>query len=476
MLAPVLALPLSLTAALSPLQEQEARSPELAACARVKDERALESVRALVALGPRMGGTPSGDRAAAWLAERFREAGLAVEVVEDPEKLAHHEAGFSVRAEAHAAGGKSESLEFDLGRAWPWGYSPSAEGSAPLGLEAAEGNAWLTSRLPRSRDEGPKPALVLVDGSTTLDGSWPLARHLPERTDNPFPVFGIAKTEGVALRELLAKSGSATIHYRLESTIAPGKPRTVIARLAAREGAPAGYLLFCAHGDSDSGGPGADDNASGEAVLLEIARAWVESIAAGESLPPAREVRFAVWGSEIHSTRAFLERAKAAGELPLAVINYDQAGFGSGADQLNIEPDDLAPNAALVRLLSGMLDELSAQEGFPRRHATNKSLGGTDSYVFSEDESFRAAGRASVTLFVSAWGEPAEHPRTPGMPGESWSERELVTVDYDIYYHSAGDRPELTVEREPWNMGWCARAGLAGAMRCLAALENPGPR
>ena len=153
--------------------------------------------------------------------------------------------------------------------------------------------------------------------------------------------------------------------------------------------------------------------------------------------------------------------------------SYDQAGFGSGADQLNIEPDDLAANVSLVRMLSGMLGELSDEKGFPGRHATNKSLGGTDSYVFSDDADFRAAGRPSVTLFVSAWGEPAEHPRTTDMPGESWSDRDVVTVDYDVYYHSAGDRPELTVEKEPWNMGWCARTGLAGALRWLAGIDAP---
>ncbi len=451
-----------------------AHDPELAVCARVSEERALETVRALVAFGPRMGGTESGTLAAVWLAERFRAAGLETEIVEDPELMAHAETSFAVLAVLSGPLPTDEERKLVLTHAWPWGFSPSAHGRAPLALEAAAGVALLAARGPRSRGAAALPAMVLVDGSTTRDGSWPIPGHLAARADNPYTVFGISRAEGAELRAHHAAGGTAEIEYQLESHIAAGRPRTVVAHLPARPGAPKGYLLFCAHGDSDSGGPGADDNGSGEAVLLEIATAWAAAVRENELPAPPREVRFAVWGSEIHSTKAFLERAEKAGDLPLAVINYDQAGYGTGADQLNIEPDDLPANEPLVRLLAGLLTERIGTKGFPTRFATNKSLGGTDSYVFSEAPAFRDGSRPAVTLFVSAWGEPAEHPRTPGMPGESWGDRDHVTVDYDLYYHSAGDRPELTVELEPWNMGWCARTGLAGALRFLDGLDASG--
>jgi hypothetical protein len=62
------------------------------------------------------------------------------------------------------------------------------------------------------------------------------------------------------------------------------------------------------------------------------------------------------------------------------------------------------------------------------------------------------------------------------MPGESWSERDQVYVDYDLYYHSAGDTPENTTDREPWNMAWCARVALLGARRWLETLDDPSTR
>ena len=65
-------------------------------------------------------------------------------------------------------------------------------------------------------------------------------------------------------------------------------------------------------------------------------------------------------------------------------------------------------------------------------------------------------------------GPPFGTSRTEGMPGESWSERDAVNVDYDNYSHSAGAPPEPPNAHAPWNTAWCARAGLLGAYRYLA--------
>jgi len=464
-------IPSAVLLALLPCQEPAAHAAaELALVAEVSDERAAKRVRELVALGPRMGGTASGAKAADYLAEAFRAAGLEARVVEDPETWCHEETGWKLAARAAPLEGEEEGPTRELARAWPLGFSPSARGTATLSTEAREGAALLEARRSRRASGTTALALELVDGMNTSEGDYPRAAHLRAGTDNPHPVFGISAAEGAALRGWLAEGRAVTIEYALEAKIARARPRTTIATLPAREGAPPGYLLFCAHGDSDAGGPGANDNASGEAVVLEIAGAWAAAVKSGAVPAPAREVRFAIWGKEIHSTRAYLEeRAPAEGEL-LGVVNFDQAGFGSGAEQLNVEPDDLPANEGLVRVLIEVLREYAGEEGFPPRWATNKSLGGTDSYVFSGSERFRAGGRPAVTVFTSAWGSPAEHPRTPGMPGESWSERDVVNVDYDAYYHSSGDTPANTTDKEPHNMGWCARVALIGAARWLERL------
>lgn len=436
-----------------------------AALERIQEAALTKTVQELVGLGARMGGTASGDRAAIYLATQFLHAGLDVRVFSDPLQWSHEEIAFGVTAY-----GPNES--FDLDHAWPYGYSPTKSGRVPLSLDVAPGVAALRERQDRRRVAEDKQAdVILIDGNTTLDGSWPRINHLRAGNTETAPVFGINQAEGARLRAGLAAGEAWEIDYHVVSTIQRAAPKTVEARIAAAPGAQPGFLLFCAHGDSDAGGPGANDNGSGVAIVLEIARAWQAAIDAGELPPPVREVRFAVWGSEIASTGAYLKDLIARGETILGVINYDQAGFGTGAEQLNIEPDDLPANQALVLSLVGLLKDKQGADGFPERWATNKSLGGTDSYVFSSSKLFKDQGLPAVTVFTSAWDKPEEHPRTKDMPGESWSERDLVNVDYDNFYHSAGDTPENTTDREPWNMGWCARVGLAGGLRWLSAMQ-----
>ncbi len=442
--------------------------PDLAAeralAARVDDLRARDTVRTLVAFGPRMGGTPSGERSSAWLAERFRAMGLLVHLREDPPRRCHFEDHWNLTV--HIGEGDARE-EFVLERAYPFGFSPSVRGSASLALEPREGGVWLSSKRTRPPASGPRPALCLVDGMTTRDGEWPLCRTVGGK--KPVPVFGISRAEGAHLRELLEKGQKVTVDFELQATIREASPRTVVAVLQARDGAPKGHLLFCAHGDSDSGGPGANDNGSGEAIVLEIARVWSAAVKEGSLPAPEREVRFAIWGSEIHSTAAYLAQYAEDADSPvLAVLNYDQAGFGASSQQLNVEPDDLQANVELVRLCAAVLRDHAGEEGFPPRWATNKSLGGTDSYVFSNSAVFRREKRPALTLYTSAWDKPDEKPKTPGMPGESWSDRDRVSIDFDPFYHSAGDRPELTTDREPENCGWCARVGLLVGLRWLA--------
>jgi hypothetical protein len=443
------------------------------ALAATVDESELQArVRALVALGARMGGTSSGEKAAALRETSWREAGLDVRVLEEGEHWCHEETRFSLRARR-----LPEHEESVLSRAWPWGFSPPGRGTMALSLAPRAEGAWLSDRFVRPKD-APVAKLALIDGATTRDGSYPVVNHLKSGDSNPTAVFGLSRGEGAQLRAWLASGSTVEIEWQLEARILKGRARTVIARLeGARGGEPwtADHLLFCAHGDSDSGGPGADDNASGEAVVFEIARRWAAAVKDARLPPPPCEVRFAIWGSEIASTREYLERSVATGNGAaargnvLGVINFDQAGFGSGADQLNLEPDDLPANRELVAALLAVLADHANDAGFPKRWATNKSLGGTDSYVFSNSKPFRDGGRPALTVFTSAWGEPQDQPRTSGMVGESWRERDRVSLDYDDFYHSAGDTPGNTTDKEPWNMGWCARVGWLGALRWLEA-------
>ena len=417
-----------------------------------------------------MGGTSSGDAAARYLSEVLRDAGLAVESREDPPVWTHAEEHW--RVELCHAGEEPVPLE----SAWPLGFSPPARGEAPLADGAAAGVALLAERTPpwlrrRTAPAGGTPAVVLVTGRATAAGEHAALAELPRGA--ACPVFVLGPADSASARALLERGGGS-LRFELHAEVARRQPRTVIAELSGRE--PGGFFLVCAHGDADSGGPGANDNASGVAIVLEMACAWAAAVERGAIRPPARAVRFAIWGREIHSSRAFLQRLRAREEQLLGVLNFDQAGFGQAGDRLHIEPDDLPANVAFVRTALGVLADARELEGFPRRWVTNARQGGTDSYVFSDAADGVDPPPPAVTFYASAWDRARELPRTAGMPGESWNDGERVRVDFDPWYHTTGDLPENTTDRQPWHLGWNARVGLLSVQRFLDGLESATER
>lgn len=101
----------------------------------------------------------------------------------------------------------------------------------------------------------------------------------------------------------------------------------LVADLPGGSGAPA-YYLVGAHYDTVPGTPGADDNASGVAVLIELARRLVAD-------PPSVPVRFAAFtleeppafGGRFQGSRVFVERAMGAGERVAGAVVLEMVGY-----------------------------------------------------------------------------------------------------------------------------------------------------
>ena len=101
-----------------------------------------------------------------------------------------------------------------------------------------------------------------------------------------------------------------------------------VSNVIAGEPAPGGYYILGAHFDTVAGTPGADDNASGVAVLLEVAR-----LAKGLSPPrpwtfigftceepPAFSTPY--MGSRVYAKQARKNQAKVLGMLCLEMVGY----------------------------------------------------------------------------------------------------------------------------------------------------------
>ena len=445
----------------------------------MSQERLLEIVRELVALGPRMGGTPSGDAAARYHAQRFRAAGLEPVVTVDPGKHAFQPLSLSARV---AAGGSElrledgclalhtkgvEACELELRR-----HPPERGAGAPYALFVEESELRTALQLGKER----APRVLLVACERRVERSSAVLHQPPGYGGT---LLTASAREAKWLRARLG-AGAATLKIAAEVFEGTGRPLTVSADVAAganraapAPGAP--VLLFCAHGDSDSGGPGADDNASGNAVVIELATVFARLQRDGMRLPFS--LRFVIWGSEIHSSEAWFAKIQADGSAArhLAVVNFDQAGTGAERDCVYFEPDDLPLCQPLVRLGLAMAGDYVGREGFWTEYVSNAALGGTDSYVFTPG--WRRGGDPgalpAITIFSAAFGHAEEPAVTAGFRSRGWKgDPDKVRVDYSLVYHESGDRPEFTTELEPWNMVWITRASGLLALRLAASPET----
>jgi hypothetical protein len=424
----------------------------------VSQANLLATVRELVALGPRAGGTPSGDAAAAYLSEAFARLGLPAIVVDDPPIQAY----WADRWEARLwpTGERLES-------AWPYRYAPSIDppATAPLvsiaSRERAEPAQWR-DRIVYTRDA---PAFVyarLIDAEHRPVALLTSAPHEPEKYEDAaflgalpaaapsIPVLALSRRDGDRVAAAASAGGAARLHLIARTRRAP--PKTVVATLA---GPPeGGYYLVTAHGDSDSGGPGADDNASGVAAVLEVARLLTELSRAHPTLLPF-SIRFAIWGEEYHSARSYVGREGSALAGCLGVINIDQAGTGAEREAVYVEGNDVPWNAPLLRQFEGVGSEHLGAPGYWPEFVTTPTQGGTDAYEFLPPR-YKGTGKVSreipsVTVYTAAWNALTRLAQTPGWPGTAGAPG-AVLIDYSRFYHSSGDLPENTTEREPQNM------------------------
>ncbi len=426
----------------------------------VSETRMVETVRKLVGFGQRMYGTPSNHASAAWLAGAFRDAGLEVTVRKDTARDWYQPVKWSLQVKPVEPAGPAVALSMT----WPALGAPAAAGEGDLSLTVAGGAVCLTSKNPTPETTAGCVA-VLFDGRATPSG-WPgIGRARGTWT---IPMFLVSPRETAPLREKLAAGEKIRAAFALEVLRGHDTADTVVATLPGKDRSR--YILFCAHGDSDSGGPGADDNASGVATVLEIARATAAAVKKKLIPQPAWDLRFAAWGGEMASTREYLAAVATDPSHLEAVINYDQAGYSASNDALYVEPDDVPVNSAIIAVVRAVMKDHLGSRGFPERAASVKSQGGTDSYVFQNTRTQGATLYPAVTIYTSAWDSAQTVPATPGFPPLNWFPGEkpgMITVSGDPFYHSAGDTPAHTTDTKPFDMGWCARVGLLSARRLM---------
>lgn len=174
-------------------------------------------------------------------------------------------------------------------------------------------------------------------------------------------------------------------------------------------GSPDEFILIGAHydsrmeriGDSGAPAPGADDNASGVAALLEVARVLA-------AVPTDRSIRFVAFSGEeqgLVGSRAYAARCRADGLKIAAMINLDMVGhpIDPGRRRVVVEHDPglrTPDNDAGSR---SWADRLLRAARRTRLEAVEGPIYGSD-YI-----PFEAIGVPCVGLYDGADGQPFYH-------------------------------------------------------------------
>jgi aminopeptidase YwaD len=147
--------------------------------------------------------------------------------------------------------------------------------------------------------------------------------HLDARgRRNTFAIM-ISVREARALQQRLARGEHITLHavVRARNDDAIGY-ETLVATIPGTDAA-AGEIVFSCHLDHEK--PGANDNASGCAANLEIARTLKTLIEAKRIPTPIRTIRF-IWPSEMTGTIAYLTKYPEIASRIRAAVHLDMVG------------------------------------------------------------------------------------------------------------------------------------------------------
>ena len=261
-------------------------------------------------------------------------------------------------------------------------------------------------------------------------------RHLAERLRKHVHAIGAREHNVWTLAELeaaaayiereLASAGRAVRREEFRSDVAPVRNILAEIRGASR---PGDIVLVGAHYDSVRGAPGANDNGSGVAAVLELAhafrswqpaRTWRLALFVNEELP---FFRTAEMGSRVHA-----ERARERGERIVAMYSLETIGWYSDAPGTQRYP---FPFGAF----------------YPDRG---------NFLAFVANLASRELAHRTIATFRAAAQFPSEGVAAPGwIPGVDWSDQwafwaagypALMVTDTALYryphYHTAQDTPD----------------------------------
>lgn len=233
-------------------------------------DRAYAHVQTLVSFGSRVAGGPGEKAAAQYIATQMWSYGLNVEIQEFPilyfedfgstlEVLVPHPLPLSPNTLSYSPPGEFTAEIVNCGLGYPLDFPPAMAGKIAL---IQRGIITFREKVQNAAFVGAIAAIIYNNKPGNFLGTLSIITGIP--------AVSISQEEGNLLLNLLA-SGPVTVHLRVNTVAYPSTSQNVIGTLKGIV-PEQGIVYIGAHYDSVSAGPGANDDASGVAALLEAAR------------------------------------------------------------------------------------------------------------------------------------------------------------------------------------------------------------
>ena len=155
-------------------------------------------------------------------------------------------------------------------------------------------------------------------------GIWRRRGRSGEEAAEPKFGFYLPYREGEFLRQRLLRDEKITVHAQVEASMEPYEIQVIVCHIPGTD-PKAGEIIYSAHLFEGYTKQGANDNKSGSAAILEVARTLHTLIEEGRIPRPRRTLRF-IWAPEFSGTRPWVNANPEIMDGMLCNINLDMVG------------------------------------------------------------------------------------------------------------------------------------------------------
>lgn len=272
-------------------------------------------------VGSRPAGSPSQVRAQQYLLEQFRALGYLADL--QPFTITFYDdrgstvtvagpLGQPIAANTlqYSAAGTVEAEVVDAGLGRPEEYEAAGvQGKIAL---VARGEIRFAEKVDAAARAGARAVIVSNNQPGNFNGSLVGLSAIP--------AVSVSEADGQALRQAL-QGGPVTARVEVDASM---EQRTAANVVATRPGGPR-TLVIGGHFDSVAAGPGANDNASGTAVVVELARVMA-------ARPTPYTLQFVAFDAEeigLNGSAHFVSQlTEPRRQAIAAMINLDMVGVG----------------------------------------------------------------------------------------------------------------------------------------------------